>query len=60
MEAAGFLAAVEAGIDLGAVVNAADTPEQREWDAIVRREGVKAALAWRDRRWEERLADRGR
>jgi enoyl-CoA hydratase len=60
MEAAGFLAAVEAGIDLGAVVNAADTLEQREWDAIVRREGLKAALAWRDRRWEERLADRGR
>jgi enoyl-CoA hydratase len=60
MEAAGFLSAVEAGIDLGAVVNAADTPEQREWDAIVRREGLKAALAWRDRRWEVRPADRGR
>jgi len=60
MEAAGFLAAVEAGIDLGAIVNAADTPDQREWDEIVRRDGLRAALAWRDRRWEERLADRGR
>ncbi len=56
MDAAGFRLAVEAGLDLGAIVNAADTPEQREWDAIVRRNGLKAALAWRDRRYDERLA----
>ncbi len=56
MDAAGFRLAVEAGIDLGAIINAADTPEQREWDAIVRSEGLKAALAWRDRRYDERLA----
>ncbi len=55
MDAAGFRVAVEAGIDLGAIINAADTPEQREWDAIVRGEGLKAALAWRDRRYDERL-----
>ncbi len=60
MDAAGFRMAVEAGLDLGAIVNAADTPEQREWDAIVRREGLKAALAWRDRRYDERLAESGR
>ena len=59
MDAAGFRLAVEAGLDLGAIVNAADTPEQREWDAIVRRDGLKAALAWRDQRYDERLADRG-
>jgi enoyl-CoA hydratase len=56
MDAAGFRLAVEAGIDLGAIINAADTPEQREWDTIVRRDGLKAALAWRDRRYDERLA----
>ena len=56
MDAAGFRLAVEAGLDLGAIINAADTPEQREWDAIVRRDGLKAALAWRDRRYDERLA----
>ena len=56
----GFRLAVEAGLDLGAIINAADTPEQREWDAIVRRDGLKAALAWRDRRYEERLAERRR
>jgi len=55
MDAMGFREAVEAGIDLGAIINAADTPEQREWDDIVRRDGLKAALAWRDRRYEERL-----
>jgi enoyl-CoA hydratase len=60
MDAAGFRMAVEAGLDLGAIVNAADTPEQREWDEIVRREGLKAALAWRDRRYDERLAESGR
>lgn len=59
MDAAGFRLAVEAGLDLGAIVNAADTPEQREWDAIVRRDGLKAALAWRDRRYDERLAGSG-
>ena len=59
MDAAGFRLAVEAGLDLGAIINAADTPEQREWDAIVRRDGLKAALAWRDRRYDERLAGRG-
>jgi enoyl-CoA hydratase len=60
MDAAGFRLAVEAGLDLGTIVNAADTPEQREWDEIVRRDGLKAALAWRDRRYEERLAESGR
>ena len=60
MDAAGFRDAVQAGIDLGAIINAADTPEQREWDTIVRRDGLRAALAWRDRRYDERLADRGR
>jgi enoyl-CoA hydratase len=59
MDAAGFRLAVEAGLDLGAIINAADTPEQREWDAIVRRDGLKAALAWRDRRYEERLTESG-
>jgi enoyl-CoA hydratase len=59
MDAAGFRLAVEAGLDLGAIINAADTPEQREWDTIVRRDGLKAALAWRDRRYDERLAGRG-
>lgn len=58
MEALGFLAAVEAGLDLQSIVNTSATA--RAFDEIVRRDGLKAALAWRDRRYEERLADRGR
>ena len=41
MDAAGFRLVVEAGLDLGGVVNAAGTPEQREWDEIVRRDELK-------------------
>ncbi len=52
MDAAGLQEAIAAGLDLGSIINAADTPEQREWDAIVRRDGVRAALAWRDARYE--------
>lgn len=55
MEVAGFLDAVEAGLDLQSIVNMSET--SREFDAIVRRDGLKAALAWRDTRYDERLAD---
>jgi enoyl-CoA hydratase len=56
MDAAGFAAAVEMGLDLQAFVNMSETA--REFDAIVRRDGLKAALAWRDARYEERLGAR--
>jgi enoyl-CoA hydratase len=55
MDAAGFAAAVEMGLDLQSFINTSDAA--REFDAIVRAEGLKAALAWRDRRYDERLAD---
>jgi enoyl-CoA hydratase len=58
MDAAGFAAAVELGLDLQAFINMSQTA--REFDAIVRREGLKAALAWRDARYDERLSDAGR
>lgn len=57
MDAAGFAAAVEMGLDMQSFVNMSATA--REFDAIVRRDGLKAALAWRDQRYEERLADAG-
>jgi enoyl-CoA hydratase len=57
MDAAGFAAAIEMGLDLQSFINMSETA--REFDAIVRSEGLKAALAWRDRRYDERLADRG-
>ncbi len=58
MEAAGFLVAVESGLDLQSFVNVSAT--SREFDAIVRRDGLKAALAWRDARYEEHLAEAAR
>ena len=58
MDAAGFAAAVEMGLDLQAFINMSETA--REFDAIVRAEGLKAALAWRDARYDERLAESGR
>jgi enoyl-CoA hydratase len=58
MEASGFLAAVESGLDLQSFINVSET--SREFDTIVRRDGLKAALAWRDARYDERLAEAGR
>jgi hypothetical protein len=54
MDAAGFAAAVELGLDLQSFVNMSETA--REFDSIVRRDGLRAALAWRDARYDERLA----
>lgn len=51
MEAMGLTSAVAANLDLSAILNACDTPEQREFDAIAARDGLKAALDWRDGRY---------
>jgi len=55
MEAAGFLEAVESGLDLQSFINV--SASSQEFNAIVASSGLKAALAWRDRRYDERLAD---
>jgi enoyl-CoA hydratase len=52
-EAMGLRDAVAANLELSAMLNAADTPEQREFNAIARDRGVKAALAWRDARYAD-------
>jgi enoyl-CoA hydratase len=55
-EAMGLRSAVLSNLDLSAILNAADTPEQRRFDEIVSTQGLKAALAWRDSRYGEELA----
>jgi enoyl-CoA hydratase len=50
-EAMGLRTAVAANLDLSAILNAADTPEQGEFDRIVAANGLKAALKWRDSRY---------
>jgi hypothetical protein len=49
----GLRSAVASNLDLSAILNAADTPEQREFDRIVAADGLKAALRWRDSRYGE-------
>jgi enoyl-CoA hydratase/carnithine racemase len=58
LDATGFAQAVEMGLDLQSFINLSET--SRTFDAIVRRDGLKAALAWRDARYDERLRDAGR
>ena len=50
-EAKGLVTAVQTNLDLSAILNAAETPEQREFDQIVAERGLKQALAWRDSRY---------
>jgi enoyl-CoA hydratase len=54
-EAMGLRQAVAANLDLSAILNAAETPEQQEFDRIVAAQGLKAALKWRDARYGEPL-----
>ncbi len=54
-ESMGLRSAVLSNLDLSAILNAADTPEQRQFDEIVSTQGLKAALAWRDSRYGEEL-----
>jgi enoyl-CoA hydratase len=50
-DAMGLRDAVAANLDLSAILNAAETPEQQEFDRIAGEQGLKAALAWRDSRY---------
>jgi enoyl-CoA hydratase len=54
-EAMGLRGAVGMNLEISAVLNTADTPEQREFNAIAREQGLKAALAWRDSRYGKAL-----
>jgi enoyl-CoA hydratase/carnithine racemase len=49
----GLSQAVAGNLDLSALLNASESPEQREFEEIAAREGLKAALRWRDSRYGE-------
>lgn len=51
-EAMGLREAVKANLDISAILNSANTPEQQEFDTVAKEHGLKAALAWRDARYE--------
>jgi enoyl-CoA hydratase len=59
-EATGIRQAISANMDVSAILNGSDSPEQKEFDEIVRKEGLKQALAWRDARFEESLDTKGK
>ncbi len=50
-EAMGLRQAVNANLDISALLNGADTEEQRQFHRVVEAEGLQAALAWRDARY---------
>ncbi|MFF2110062.1 enoyl-CoA hydratase/isomerase family protein [Rhodococcus koreensis] len=50
-EAKGLRTAVNANIDISAILNGANTPEQQAFDKVASEKGLKAALAWRDERY---------
>lgn len=56
-EAMGLREAVAYNLEAGTIVNSLQTPEQVEFHAIARDRGLKAALEWRDSRYQERLAE---
>jgi enoyl-CoA hydratase len=50
-EKAGFREALRAGVEFGAVIESDRAPEREEFDRIAREQGLKEAIAWRDRRF---------
>lgn len=49
----GMRQALLQGLELDGLVETSETPESKEFNEIMRIEGVKAALAWRAKRLEE-------
>src|SRR5207237_1603232 len=56
-EMMGMLAALDMGLDTDIQIEALQTPEGQEFKAIAKRDGLKAALAWRDARFARSTAD---
>jgi enoyl-CoA hydratase/carnithine racemase len=53
IDAAGFRNALNAGLDVLAPLYAAETEVGKQFDAIRAKDGLKAALAWRKKQFEE-------
>jgi enoyl-CoA hydratase len=52
-DVAGFRAALEANTELDAIIETANLPARREFREITQRDGLKAAIAWRDARYRD-------
>jgi enoyl-CoA hydratase len=52
-EEAGFRDALQANVDIDAVIETAEVPERKEFNRIRAEKGLKAAIEWRDARFRE-------
>jgi enoyl-CoA hydratase/carnithine racemase len=52
-EGAGFRDALMANVDIDAAIESAEVPERVEFNRIRQRNGLKAAIAWRDSRFRD-------
>jgi enoyl-CoA hydratase len=57
-EIAGLREALQANVDIDAVIEAAEVPERKEFNRIRAEKGLKAAIAWRDARFRETPTER--
>jgi enoyl-CoA hydratase/carnithine racemase len=55
-EAAGMLDALERALEIDLAIEGAGSPDKLRFLEIARREGLKAALTWRDARFESKLS----
>ncbi len=55
-EMTGLKEAIEYNLEASSLLNSVQTEEQIEFNSIVRERGLKAALEWRDNRYEEKVA----
>jgi enoyl-CoA hydratase len=53
LEVSGFREALAANVDIDSVIEAAEVPERIEFRRIREKEGLKAAIAWRDARFRD-------
>ncbi len=56
-DVAGFRAAIEANTELDTIIETANLPARREFREITQRDGLNAAIAWRDARYRESAED---
>ena len=55
-EMTGLKEAIEYNLEASSLLNSAQTEEQIEFNSIVHERGLKAALEWRDSRYQEKVA----
>jgi enoyl-CoA hydratase/carnithine racemase len=58
-EVAGFRAAIESNTELDTIIETANLPARAEFREITQRDGLKAAIAWRDARFGRQGAEAG-